>query len=582
MFALVIGGGIFVYFLPSLLAVWRRVPEKRQICALNLYLGWTVIAWTTALQWALHLRSNRPSSREFLRPGSWSALRRRFSRSRWFWTGGLLAVSAVFIYLSLFVWPATPRLVPTDQFINFDDARRMAGGEKLYADIFQYTTPGTELLELGLIKLFGVRIVLLNVLMMVVGLVDAWLAMLLASSVLEDWDAALVALLFLCFGFHCSLGATHHPFSVMFVYAAAAAIIRRRDPLRLATAGTLLGLATAFTQTRGLAVIAIAGFVAWENGTRPAANRRLWRDELSLLAPFAAIVGAACVYVIWNAGVDRFIRYIVEFPLLYYRQGASNTWATSFAIYIPTLRGFAQWALIKLLVPAAYLVFAVYWWRRPKTFLSPRLLLLTVVGVSLFATVAYAPLHQRLAEVSLPAFILAVWMANRVGDWWWKIPAWGAAVAFVTLAPITIQRSHYWYFDSSAGRIATSRPEAIEEYAWLRDHTKPGDYFFADNSPRLYVLLGLHNPSRLPFVEPNDYTRPTQVASMVRRLTMTKPRFVLWGVNPTDFDDPGDRLFPVGELLRHCYHPVRPLLDGVIWQRDAQGCVDQGLPIAAQ
>ena len=361
-----------------------------------------------------------------------------------------------------------------------------------------------------LIKLFGVKVALLNALMLVVGLVEMCLAMFLASSVLEDWDAALAALLFFCFGFHCSLGATHHPFSVMFVYAATAVIIRKRDPARLAAAGILLGLATSFTQTRALVAIAIAGFVAWENRSKPLAERSTWRDELWLLAPFAAVVAAACAYVIWNGGLDRFFRYIVEFPLFYYREGVANTWETSFASYIPTVRGIAQWAMIKLLVPGAYLVFAVYWWRRREMPVSTPLVLLTVVGVSLFGTVAYAPLHLRLAEISLPAFILAVWTFERVGELWWKVPAWGVAVAFMILAPVTIQRSNYWYFDSAAGRIATSDTEAIEEYAWLREHTKPGEYFFAANSPRLYVLLGLHNPSRLPFVEPDDYTRPTK------------------------------------------------------------------------
>ena len=574
MFALLVAIGVAIYFLPVIAATCRKIPEINQIFALNLYLGWTVLGWITALQWALDPAAGGGPSRG----PAWSASASggRLPERGWILFAGLLVVTGVVLYLSLFVWPATPRLVPTDQFINFDDARRMASGEKLYGDIFQYTTPGTELLELGLIRLFGVRVALLNLLMIVVGLLDVVLAMTLASSVLEDWDAVLAALLFLCFGFHCSLGATHHPFSVMFVYAATAVIIRKRDPMRLAAAGILLGLATSFTQTRGLVALAIAGFVAWENRRKPAADRRLWRDEASLLVPFAMVVGATCVYVIWNGGFDRFFRYIVEFPLFYYREGATNSWATTLVDYIPTFKGVAQWAMIKLLVPGTYLVFAVYWWRRREQPLSPPLVLLTVVGAGLFGTVAYAPIHVRLGEISLPAFILAVWMVKQFGESWWKVPAWAVVVAFVVLAPVTIQRAHYWYFDSAAGRIATSDPESIEEYAWLRAHTRPGDYFFAAHSPRLYVLLGLHNPSRVPFVEPDDYTRPTQVASTVRRLARTKPRFVLWGVDPADFDDPGDRLFPVGELLRHCYHPVRPLLDGVIWQRDTKRCIGEG------
>ena len=486
----------------------------------------------------------------------------------------LMVGTGVVLYLSLFVWPATPLLLPSDQFINFDDARRMASGEVLYRDIFQYTLPGTELLELALIKLFGTKIAILNVMMIAVGVIDVALAMVLASSVLGDWDAVLATLLFLCFGFHCSLGATHHPFSVMFVYAATAAIIRKRTPRRLMIAGALLGLATCFTQTRALAAIAIAGFVWWENRKPPEADHHLWRDEACLLAPFALVVCAGCAYVVWNAGLNHFYRYIIRFPLLYYREGSTNSWATSFWVFTPTLRGIAQWAMLKLLVPGAFVAFAIYY-RRARIrgeSVPASLLLISVVGVALFATIAYAPLHGRLGEISLPAFIVAIWMIERIEVAWWKVPAWAVATAFVILAPIAAQRMPYHYFDGEAGRAATADPGLLDEFTWLREHTKPGDYFFAANSPGLYVLLGLRNPSRVPFVEPNDYTRPSQVRRMVRRLAERRTEYVLWQLDPRDADDPGDRLFPVGEFLRACYRPVTQLRDGELLQRKQGDC----------
>ncbi len=44
-----------VYFLPSLIAFARRKREANQIFLINLFLGWTVLGWITAMQWALDL-----------------------------------------------------------------------------------------------------------------------------------------------------------------------------------------------------------------------------------------------------------------------------------------------------------------------------------------------------------------------------------------------------------------------------------------------------------------------------------------------------------------------------------------------
>ena len=50
--------GIFMYFLPWLIALARRKANKRAIFVLNLLLGWTVVGWVVALTWAFTVEAN--------------------------------------------------------------------------------------------------------------------------------------------------------------------------------------------------------------------------------------------------------------------------------------------------------------------------------------------------------------------------------------------------------------------------------------------------------------------------------------------------------------------------------------------
>lgn len=43
---------IAIYLLPSILAFWRDCESALWIAVLNVFLGWTVIAWFVAIGWA--------------------------------------------------------------------------------------------------------------------------------------------------------------------------------------------------------------------------------------------------------------------------------------------------------------------------------------------------------------------------------------------------------------------------------------------------------------------------------------------------------------------------------------------------
>jgi uncharacterized membrane protein len=44
---------IILYFIPTIIAMFRRHSNSLAIGAINLLLGWTVISWVSALVWSL-------------------------------------------------------------------------------------------------------------------------------------------------------------------------------------------------------------------------------------------------------------------------------------------------------------------------------------------------------------------------------------------------------------------------------------------------------------------------------------------------------------------------------------------------
>ena len=49
--------GISIYFLPTIIAASRKVPNVGSVVVINLFLGWTFIGWVVALAMAARSRS---------------------------------------------------------------------------------------------------------------------------------------------------------------------------------------------------------------------------------------------------------------------------------------------------------------------------------------------------------------------------------------------------------------------------------------------------------------------------------------------------------------------------------------------
>lgn len=49
--------GQVLYFVPTLVAMFRHHPEKYTLFLINAFYGWTVVGWLLALAWAFQIGS---------------------------------------------------------------------------------------------------------------------------------------------------------------------------------------------------------------------------------------------------------------------------------------------------------------------------------------------------------------------------------------------------------------------------------------------------------------------------------------------------------------------------------------------
>ena len=122
---------------------------------------------------------------------------------------------------------------------------------------------------------FGTKVWVPNVVQLLLGITLTCLCFHIARSIMKPAAAAFAAALFLVLDFGRWLDATHHWFSLLAVLAATAVMLRGSTAPRVLICGALLGLASFFTQTRGVvAALGFAGFLVWEGIQQRAAGRR--------------------------------------------------------------------------------------------------------------------------------------------------------------------------------------------------------------------------------------------------------------------------------------------------------------------
>jgi hypothetical protein len=436
------------------------------------------------------------------------------------------------LFLSLNLWSLTmiPFLLGGDEQVFWTNAQRLLQGEVLYRDFYEFTPPGTDVVYLIAFKLFGSRVWAPNVVVLVLGTLLTWLCFRISRSILRPAPAALAAALVLVLDFGSWLDGTHHWFSVLSALGATAVLMPERTRWRILMAGALCGLASFFTQTRGLAAaLGLLAFMFWDGFQA----RRSWRPWLQhsglLLTGLVVSWSVLSGYFLIKAGISR-VWYFQAVHVLHY---VANDW-NILRIKEAEARAWPlRPVLIYLLVP---IVYVVAWWRaiqlsrQSDTSETRSALLLVFVGASMFAEVALSPNPLRLECVALPAVPLGLWLV--MSPFGLRMRWRQCAVTAVWLGLIGLGAHRIWYRNAErsvieelpAGRIAAN-VTTMRKLDWIAHHTQPGQYFCETTYASVYVPLALRVPI---FAALNDQTSPEFLDEDIRQLQARRVRYILW------------------------------------------------------
>jgi hypothetical protein len=507
------------------------------------------------------------------------------SRAAWAVPALLLGVAA-FLYANLFYRPGIPFLLSGDQTYFWTYAQRMFFGERPYLDFFQFSPAGANLVFLAFFRVFGVRIAVLNWIVLLLGVALSWIIFRLARRILDRGLALLATLLFLTLVYTRLLNATHHFFALLAILCAVSAMDRASSWWTPAAAGALLGCASFFTQTHGVAaLVAFTAFILWDSSRAKIAPRSVIASLVLLWACFGAVVLLLNAHFLISAGVHQLWDSQVTYPRkIMAREPALPYFGLPEP---PTLRRFpivGQAIFVYLMLPVVYVLalfrcsFARHELRldvhRDARGQELRLIaLLSLTGLLLLLEVALSPNWLRIYTVSAPGFLLFVWLLATMPK------AKNFALALVSAAMLCIGAQQLWakhhheylVIELPSGSAATD-PAAYEKLSWFQQRTSPGDFFLQAAWPGLYVPLALRNPVYADVFRANAETPPDFVAQAIRALDSKPVRYILWPPRldgPDPLDPGADHLAPLRSFLRARYHLVWTFSDQEqVWQRN--------------
>jgi hypothetical protein len=171
-----------------------------------------------------------------------------------------------------------------------------------------------------LFELFGVKIYLLNVTLFGILISLSAIGLFFSRKILTGLAVYLPVSIFIIVGFR-TLGThgSHRYFSVLAVMLAFAILFSRRTTERLILAGAFCGIASCFTQPRGLTgVVALILFLIIEKFYIKQSFSNLFRSIVYVTLPFALIIGFISIYFIVSAGFETYYFATFVFPVKHY------------------------------------------------------------------------------------------------------------------------------------------------------------------------------------------------------------------------------------------------------------------------
>jgi hypothetical protein len=289
---------------------------------------------------------------------------------------------------------------------------------------------------------------------------------------------------------------------------AVAAILPGVTPWRVILAGSLLGMASFFTQTRGVfALLGFAAFIVWDWQLTKDRWGQLLTRQFRLLLSFLGTLAGLSSYFIATAGLGT----LWYFQITYVRQHLVGRGGLGLPEVLSwgKLPFLAQYLWIYIALPIAYAVALYRCWHSPASRTARAATLLGLVGGCLLAEVAFNVNWLRVFVVSMPGIILLVWVVTEGrSDRRCLFAAAWLGVVCIGVAQTWSRHAHAEVLvELPAGRVAV-RSQAFEELDWLARRTRPGDFVFQAAWNSLYLPLRLRNPVFLDLLESSALTSP--------------------------------------------------------------------------
>jgi len=342
----------------------------------------------------------------------------------------------------------------------------------------------------------------------------------------------------------------------------------------VAGAGGLLGLASFFTQTAGLAgALAVLLTLAWEHVVSYKSWRSILRQQVVLLsfltlvfcalsAHFIVTVGWRQLWYLWGVYPQRYVMNQL------FRPGIFNQ------LILPALSTLVQRVFIYgLTIWVCPVVCWHCWRRRQESDVAERiqLVLLSLSGSFLFLEVVSRANWVRIYSVSMPAVLLFVWLLAGEPRRYLKAALW-AIVACSALQQTTSRHRHSRVvMDLPAGRtVLANELYEDDELSWLAQHTKPDELFFQAEWLNMYFPLKLRSPVFAEFLSkamPSDYLDLTQ-----QQIEQKRVKYILWSPWLPPPEGPPmsgwTQIDPFRAYLCAHYAPVQVFANrDAVWQR---------------
>ncbi len=487
-----------------------------------------------------------------------------------------LSLVAAFLFLQLFRFPATPILFEGDHAVHLSNAWRMYQGEIAFRDFFLFTFPGTEIYYFVLLKLIGAKLSILNATIFSLLLGLSAIGLFLSRQLLTGWAVYLPVSIFIIIGFRTlGIDGSHRFFSVLAVLLAVAVLFSHRTFFRLFLAGILCGLASLFTQPRGLmGVVAIISFILVEKVYKKQNFQTFIYSVVSVILPFILIIGLTSLYFIIAAGFENYYFATFVFPVKHYPADIWNN-PSAFLRDVPDFRNTSLSLSMRqaapilfnyVLIPSIYLFFfLVLWLKREKLPVEKKLqlILLNLTGLFLAIGIFSAPTSIRLYQISIPGLISLVWISQHFFSFPKIMLSFLTALGLLGLS-YSYQRQTIpvYLLDTPSGSTVFLSKEILSRYRWVAEHTQPNDYLYEAHHPSLYMIFQLKNPTPMPLIRPNNYTSAEQIGNVVKGLEQNSPRYIIWnGIweTPNAIQSPDFHFKPLVDFLHTSYHRVEEL-----------------------